>query len=271
MAYSKVILNGTTLIDLTDDTVDAASLLSPKVATDNSGTEVTGSIPTKTGSNLSASGKTVTVPAGYYAQQYTKDVSDANLVAGNIKKDVAIFGTTGTFTKANTVSSGQTAAGAANIQSGYSAWVDGAEVEGTLSFAQGTITNNTTLPSGSSSSGTINRGTYIKIGAGTYGADTYYRAQPNSETLQITQSGVTIVDGYASVNVPKMAIVVNVSATSNTSVTISNSNIKADHYVYNTSNTDIGSDLSWTTASGSLTLSCSSGIPAMTLLLCRDI
>lgn len=42
MAYSKVILNGTTLMDVTQDTVDAANLLSGETATKNSGAKVTG-------------------------------------------------------------------------------------------------------------------------------------------------------------------------------------------------------------------------------------
>ena len=47
--------------------------------------------------DLSASGMTVTVPSGYYSSNATKTLSDANLVAGNIKKDVTIFGVTGTL------------------------------------------------------------------------------------------------------------------------------------------------------------------------------
>ena len=42
MAVSKVILNGTTLIDVTDDTVNASNLLSGETATRNDGVEVTG-------------------------------------------------------------------------------------------------------------------------------------------------------------------------------------------------------------------------------------
>lgn len=58
------------------------------------------SVPTGTArssSDLTASNLTVTAPAGLYAENATKTLSDANLVAGNIKKDVTIFGTTGTY------------------------------------------------------------------------------------------------------------------------------------------------------------------------------
>lgn len=51
----------------------------------------------KSSSDLTASGLTVTAPSGYYASAASKTLTDANLVAGNIKKDITIFGTTGTY------------------------------------------------------------------------------------------------------------------------------------------------------------------------------
>jgi hypothetical protein len=128
------------------------------------------------------------IAAGVYltGAQTFRGVTTSGISAENIKKGVnvnvgdsaddnRIAGVTGTFTSSSTVSDGQTAASAAQIRSGYSAWVDGTEVKGSL--ANGTITNNTTLPSGSTSSGTITDGSYIKIGAGYYSADKYYYAQ----------------------------------------------------------------------------------------------
>ena len=119
-------------------------ILSGYSAYNNDGALIAGNIPTKTASNLSASGKTVTVPAGYYASQATKDVTT------------------------------------------------------------GSITNNTTLPSGKTSSGTINRGSYIKIGAGYYN-ETYYLAQANSGTVTISASGNTSCNGKTTVSVPSAA------------------------------------------------------------------
>ena len=75
MAVSKVILNGSTLIDTTDKTVTAGSMLSGITALKNDGTTATGSIATKTSSNLTASGATVTAPAGYYASDASKSVA----------------------------------------------------------------------------------------------------------------------------------------------------------------------------------------------------
>ena len=143
--YNKVTAGGSTLIDLSQDTVTSASdIVSGKVGHLADGTQVTGtggsSSPTlqsktatpsesqqtvtpdsgydglssvtvgavsstyvgtgvarKSSSDLTASGLTVTAPVGYYASDATKTLSDANLVAGNIKKDVSIFGVTGTY------------------------------------------------------------------------------------------------------------------------------------------------------------------------------
>lgn len=89
----------------------------------------------------------------------------------------------------------------------------------------GTITNNTTLPAGSTSSGTVNRGSYIKIGAGSYNNDLYYHAQGNSGTMAITTSddaGIISVDGYANINVTGINIPVPESGTNTFSVTVPN-------------------------------------------------
>ena len=188
MAVSKVILNGTTLIDVTDDTVAADKLLSGYTATINSGVEVQGSIQTKTSSDITVNTNMVSIPAGYY-------VVDIDTIV-----------------------------------------------------PLGTITNNTTLPSGSSSSGTISRGSYIKIGAG-YHPDTYYLAQSNSGTKIVTESdnaGTDIsVDGYANVNITGInvpageAFTINSEAASyfdNIPVTINGANNR--YYLFN--NADAG-------------------------------
>lgn len=72
---SKVVANGTTLIDLTADTVAADKMLDGFKAHDKSGAAVTGSIATKSSADLTASGATVTVPAGYYSAQASKAVA----------------------------------------------------------------------------------------------------------------------------------------------------------------------------------------------------
>jgi len=86
-----------------------------------------------------------TIASGQYltGTQTIRGVTTSNISAANIKSGVVvkvgdsadddrIAGVTGTFTAANTVSSGQTAAGASQILSGYSGFVDGAEVKGNI-------------------------------------------------------------------------------------------------------------------------------------------
>lgn len=92
MAVNKVVYGGKTVIDLTSDTVTAAKMLSGATAHDKSGAVVTGSIATKTSSNLTASGATVTVPAGYYASQATKSVAtgSAKTPATTVTKNPSI-------------------------------------------------------------------------------------------------------------------------------------------------------------------------------------
>ena len=51
----------------------------------------------RTSNDLTASTLTVTAPAGYYASDATKTLTDSNLSASNIKKDVSIFNVTGTY------------------------------------------------------------------------------------------------------------------------------------------------------------------------------
>ena len=79
MGVAKVTLNGDTLIDVTQKTVDAASMLSGKTALNKAGNDITGSIASKSSSDLTVSGATVTAPAGYYSANASKAVSSMTL------------------------------------------------------------------------------------------------------------------------------------------------------------------------------------------------
>lgn len=75
MAIAKVILNGVTQMDVTDKTVTAGSMLSGATALKNDGTDITGDIESKTSSDLTVNGATVTVPSGHYASAASKSVA----------------------------------------------------------------------------------------------------------------------------------------------------------------------------------------------------
>ena len=87
MAYSKVIVNGDTIMDVTQDTVTASNLLYSIVATKNDGTKVVGTIQTTGTGGLTVSGPTVTAGAGYYATSTSTTVS-----SGTVNNPIATKG-----------------------------------------------------------------------------------------------------------------------------------------------------------------------------------
>lgn len=66
-------------MDVTQKTVTANKMLNGATALKNDGTDVEGNIPTKTSSNLTVSGATVTAPAGYYESDASKSVASMSL------------------------------------------------------------------------------------------------------------------------------------------------------------------------------------------------
>ena len=84
----------------------ASDMLSGKEAINGIGQKITGTIATKTSSNLTASGATVTVPAGYYASQATKSVSTATQATPSVS-----VSSSGLITASATQTAGYVAAG----------------------------------------------------------------------------------------------------------------------------------------------------------------
>lgn len=70
-----------TFIDTSDATLNSGAQMLDGVTAYADGTKITGTIDTKSSSDLTASGATVTVPAGYYASQATKSVSSGSATA----------------------------------------------------------------------------------------------------------------------------------------------------------------------------------------------
>ena len=189
-------------VDISDTTAVANDVLPGKYFYLASGVKTEGSMPSKSSSDLIVNGDTVTVPVGYYALG-----ASASVAAGTITNNTSGGTSSGTINRGNQIKIGagyyavdvyytaQANSGTLSVTASGTTSCDGYS---NVSVGAGTITNNT---SGGTSSGTVNRGNQIKIGAGYYNNDTYYTAQSNSGTKTISASGTTSVDGYANASV----------------------------------------------------------------------
>ena len=184
MAISKIILNGVTQMDTTQKTVTAGSMLSGTTALKNDGTDITGSITTKTSSDLTVDGAEVTAPAGYYASAASASVSSMTLPSS------ASASSSGTR-KATIASSNSTQY--INIPTGYN---------GTAQYYQLSAPSAMTLPTttSSTSSGTLKAtvtpGTankYINIPTGNNTAAAYYTVSGDANLVaENIKSGTSI-------------------------------------------------------------------------------
>lgn len=140
--------------DTSDATLSSGgAMLSGNTAYAN-GTKYTGTITTKSASDLTASGDTVTVPAGYYGSQATKAVA-----AGSAKGPTSVSGTSATVsTGTNTLTLSKTVSITPVVTAGYVA-------SGTAQNASVTLTASVTTKAAA----TITPSTSAQeIAAGTY-------------------------------------------------------------------------------------------------------
>lgn len=206
MAYSKIILNGETLMDVTSDTVAAGSLLSGKTATKNDGTKVTGNIANKTASDLTANGATVTAAAGYYPSAVSKAVTTTT----HPNPTAAITSSTGIVTASHTQGTGYvtggTTTGTTNLTTQAATTYNTSTADQTIASYRW-LTGNQTIKSVTTSNLTaanIAEGVVVKVGdannasritqiTGTHSGATSYTATisgtGNSSYCYVTYSG----------------------------------------------------------------------------------
>lgn len=150
--------------DTSDATLDSgAKMLSGNTAYAN-GTKYTGSIATKTGTDLSASGDTVTVPAGYYASQATKAVSAGSATAPSTISASSASVSTGT----NTITLSKTVSVTPSVSAGYVS--SGTAGNSSVSLTASVTTKAAATITPGTSAQTIASGTYL-TGAQTISGD----------------------------------------------------------------------------------------------------
>lgn len=141
--------------DTSDATLDSgAKMLSGNTAYAN-GVKYTGSISTKTGTDITASGDTVTVPAGYYASQNTKSVA-----SGSATGPSSVSGTSATVsTGTNTLTLSKTVSITPVVSAGYVSAGTAANASVSLTASVTTKAAATITPSTSNQE--IAAGTYL--------------------------------------------------------------------------------------------------------------
>jgi len=221
MAISKIILNGTTQMDLTQDSVNSTNTLYGETGHKNDGTSFTGSIAAKTSADLTVSGATVTAPAGYYGSAASKSVASgtegtptatkgtvsnhaisvtpsvtntAGYISGGTKTGTAVSVSaselvSGTYTVDSSGTKDITNYASASVPSG---------TVGTPSATKGTVSNHavTVTPSVTNQTGWITGSTKTGTGVSVSASELV------SGTYSVTSSGNKDVTNYATASVP---------------------------------------------------------------------
>ena len=133
-------------IDTSDATMTSGSQSLAGVTSYANGTKITGTIPSRSGSDLTASGATVTVPAGNYASQATKSVAGGTVTAPSTISgtSASVSAGTNTLTLSKTVSVTPEVSTAGYVSSGTAGNSDVSLTASVTTKAAATITPGTT-------------------------------------------------------------------------------------------------------------------------------
>ena len=141
------------------DTSDATLESGDKMLSGNTayadGTKYTGTIATKTGTDITASGDTVTVPAGYYASQQTKSVASGSATAPATISGTSASVSTGT----NTLTLSKTISVTPTVSAGYVS--SGTAGNSNVSLTASVTTKAAATITPGTSNQTIASGTYL--------------------------------------------------------------------------------------------------------------
>lgn len=155
--------------DTSDATLDGGGKMLNGVTAYANGTKYTGNIPSKSSSDLTASGATVTVPAGHYASQATKAVSSGSATAPSTISGTSASVSTGT----NTLTLSKTVSVTPSVTAGYVA--SGTAGNSAVSLTASVTTKAAATLQPGTSAVTIASGTYL-TGAQTIPAEPNYIA-----------------------------------------------------------------------------------------------
>ena len=142
-------------VDTSDATLTDGSQMLNGVTSYANGTKITGSIPSKSSSDLTASGATVTVPAGNYTEQATKSVNSGSATAPATISGTSASVSTGT----NTLTLSKTVSVTPSVTAGYVA--SGTAGNSSVSLTASVTTKGATTFTPGTSNQTISSGTYL--------------------------------------------------------------------------------------------------------------
>jgi hypothetical protein len=150
--------------DTADATLTSGGEMLNGVTAYANGTKITGTIASKTSADLSASGATVTAPAGYYANSASKSVASGSATAPTTISGTSASVSTGT----NTLTLSKTVSVTPSVTAGYIA--SGTAGNSAVSLTASVTTKGATTYTPTTSNQSIASGTYL-TGAQTISGD----------------------------------------------------------------------------------------------------